>query len=350
MSALQRAWRCMKPVDSGRAYEFPNDPAVLMKNLPIVTPDLPENPPVQPPDADEARRQRLIGYGLLFATLLIWGSFTLISRIAATNALTAWDVSALRFAAAAFVLIPIQLYRGQLGILLDRRLFSLALVGGLAYANFAYLGFNYAPAAHAAIWLNGMLPFWMALAAFIVLKEPFSRDIQISLLLITLGLLGMMGFMWYENSFYLSIGDLFFLLAAACWGFYSAYLKQWSFPPWTAMSAVAIWSAILYLPIYLLFLPKGLAEASWTQIIVQSVFQGWFVVILAMLTYIGAIERLGAFKAGSLLALAPLLAALAAVPVLNEPLTPALIVGLVAVSVGALQPWRLFRKSSAKTA
>ena len=40
-----------------------------------------------------------------------------------------------------------------------------------------------------------------------------------------------------------------------------------------------------------------------------------------------------------------LLAALAAVPVLNEPLTPALIVGLVAVSVGALQPWRLLRRA-----
>ena len=320
-----------------------------MKNLPIVTPDLPDEPPLAPADHEEAHRQKMIGYGLLFATLLIWGSFTLISRIAATNALTPWDVSGLRFAAAALVLIPIQWYRGQLHVLLDWRLFGLALVGGLAYANFAYLGFNYAPAAHAAIWLNGMLPFWMALAAFVVLKEPFTHDIKVSLLLIMLGLLAMIGFMWYENSFHLSIGDLFFLLASACWGFYSAYLKKWSFPPWTAMSAVAIWAAVLYLPIYVLFLPKGLADASWMQMIIQSVFQGWFVVIIAMLTYIGAIERLGAFKAGSLLALAPLLAAVAAVPVLNEPLTPALIVGLVAVSVGALQPWRLFKKTTAKT-
>lgn len=315
-----------------------------MKNLPIVTPDLPEDPPVQSPDPDEARRQLWIGYGLLLATLTIWGSFTLISRIAATNALTPWDVSGLRFAAAGLVLIPIQWYRGQLRVLLDWRLFGMAMIGGLAYANFAYLGFNYAPAAHAAIWLNGMLPFWMALAAFLVLKEPFNRDIQISLLVILFGLLAMTVFMWQNNSFHLSIGDLFFLLASACWGFYSAYLKKCAFPPWTAMSAVAIWSAVLYLPIYILFLPKGLADASWTQILVQSVFQGWFVVIIAMLTYIGAIERLGAFKAGSLLALAPLLAALAAVPVLNEPLTPALIVGLVAVSVGALQPWRLLHR------
>jgi drug/metabolite transporter (DMT)-like permease len=67
------------------------------------------------------------------------------------------------------------------------------------------------------------------------------------------------------------------------------------------------------------------------------------VVIMALLSYIGAVERLGAFKTGSILALAPLLAALAAVPLLNEPLTPALIIGLLAVSIGALQPWRLRR-------
>ena len=92
-----------------------------------------------------------------------------------------------------------------------------------------------------------------------------------------------------------------------------------------------------------LALPKGLAGATWLQIGVQAVFQGIFVVIVAMLTYIGAIERLGAFKSGSILALAPLLAALAAVPLLNEALTPALLVGLLGVSVGALQPWRFWR-------
>ncbi|MEC7121306.1 MAG: DMT family transporter, partial [Pseudomonadota bacterium] len=297
--------------------------------------------------AEEARRQRLIGYGLLFATLLIWGSFTLLSRLATTQALTPWDISGLRFAAAIAVLLPIQYYRGELRQLLNWRLFGLAWMGGLCYATLAYLGFDYAPAAHAAIWLNGMLPFWTAIAAFVVLGEAFSQDIQISLLVIAFGLLGMAGFMLLEQSFYWSIGDLFFLMAAGFWGFYSAFLKKWSFPPWTAMSAVAIWSAILYLPIYLLFLPKGLAEASWTQILVQSVFLGWFVVILALLTYICGIQRLGAFKVGSLLALAPLLAALAAVPLLNEPLTPALMIGLVAVSIGALQPWRMWRRNSA---
>ena len=111
------------------------------------------------------------------------------------------------------------------------------------------------------------------------------------------------------------------------------------------MTGVAILSALIYLPIYAIFLPSKLADATLPQILTQAIFQGIFVVIIAMLTFIGAVERLGAFKVGSVLALAPLLAALAAVPLLNEPLSLALIVGLIAVSIGALQPWRLFQKS-----
>jgi drug/metabolite transporter (DMT)-like permease len=291
----------------------------------------------------EADRQRLMGYGLLLITMLIWGSFTLLSRLATTQALTPWDISGLRFATAALALIPIQLWRREWRFLLDRRVVTLAAIGGVGYASLAYLGFAFAPAAHAAIWLNGMLPFATAVAAFLLLQEPFSRDIRISLVVIATGLLGMMALMWQQGDFHLTIGDLFFVLASACWGFYTALLKKWMFPPWHAMCAVAIWSALFYLPVYLLFLPKGLHEATWLQIIVQSLFQGIGVVIIAMLTYIGAIERLGAFKTGSILAMAPLLAALAAVPLLHEPLTPALLVGLLAVSIGALQPWRFWQ-------
>ncbi len=292
----------------------------------------------------EAARQQWMGYGLLAITMLIWGSFTLLSRWGATQSLTPWDIAGLRFATAAVVLVPwLLLWRRQWQFLCDRRMLALGVLGGTLYSVLAYLGFAYAPAAHAAIWLNGMLPFATALAAWGLLGEPFSRDIRLSLLVIALALGGMMGLMATSGQFHVGWGDGFFVLASLCWGFYTALLKKWSFPPWQAMCGVAIWSALLYLPVYVLALPKGLAGATWLQIGVQAVFQGIFVVIVAMLTYIGAIERLGAFKSGSILALAPLLAALAAVPLLNEALTPALLVGLLGVSVGALQPWRFWR-------
>jgi drug/metabolite transporter (DMT)-like permease len=283
------------------------------------------------------------GYLLLLITMLIWGSFTLMSRLGAKQDLTAWDITALRFATAFVVLVPIQLWRREFRFLLDKRILWLALLGGVGYSCAVYSGFSYAPAAHAAIWLNGFLPLATAISAWVVLKEPFGKDTWVSLLFMACGLIGMMAVMQYEGQFYLSIGDAFFVLGAALWGVYTVFLKRWMLPPWQAMAGVAIWTAIFYLPVYALFLPKKLAQASHLVMLEQGVFHGVFVVIIAMLTYIGAVERLGAFKTGSLLALAPFLAALAAIPLLNEPLNLAIGVGLLGMGIGALQPWRLLR-------
>lgn len=280
------------------------------------------------------------GYLLLIATMLIWGSFTLMSRIGAKQALTAWDITALRFATAFIVLVPIQLWRREWRFLFDWRVLVLALLGGVGYSCAVYSGFSYAPAAHAAIWLNGFFPAFTAIAAYFVLKERFSKHLWISLAFMALGLSAMVLAMVYESEFYFSRGDVFFMMGAAFWGVYTVFLKRWMLPPWQAMAGVAIWTAIIFLPIYVLFLPKQLESASYLHMVEQGLFHGVFVVIIAMLTYIGAIERLGAFKTGSLLALAPFLAALAAVPLLNEPLNLAIALGLLGMGIGALQPWR----------
>jgi drug/metabolite transporter (DMT)-like permease len=140
---------------------------------------------------DEAKRTRLIGYVLLATTMLIWGSFTLISRVGTTQIMTTWDIGALRFMTASLVLIPIQIYRREWRFLFDPRVLGLALVGGIAYTTFVYEGFSHAPAAHAAIWMNGLLPFWTAIAALVILREALSRDNWISLIIIAIGLIGM---------------------------------------------------------------------------------------------------------------------------------------------------------------
>ena len=112
------------------------------------------------------------------------------------------------------------------------------------------------------------------------------------------------------------------------------------------MSGVAIWSAVVYVPIYLLFIPKHLTEVEPLHLIGQTIFHGIFVVIVATLTYVEAIKRLGAFKTGSIVTLAPFIAAIIAVPLLGEPLSIAMICGLIGMGIGALQPWRWFRKDS----
>jgi drug/metabolite transporter (DMT)-like permease len=135
-------------------------------------------------------------------------------------------------------------------------------------------------------------------------------------------------------------GDLMFAGASASWAAFSALLKRWQMPPIAATVGVAMISAVFYMPIYWLFLPSGLAQASWSVIALQAGFQGILVVIVAMVTFIEAARRLGAFTVGCFLALAPLLAASLAVPILDEPLTLGLMLGLLGMVTGALQPWK----------
>lgn len=89
---------------------------------------------------------------------------------------------------------------------------------------------------------------------------------------------------------------------------------------------------------------KHFQQAEPVHLLIQGVFHGVLVVIIATLTYVAAIERLGAFKTGSIVTLAPFIAAVIAVPLLNEPLSLAIMCGLVGMGIGALQPWRWFRK------
>jgi drug/metabolite transporter (DMT)-like permease len=98
---------------------------------------------------------------------------------------------------------------------------------------------------------------------------------------------------------------------------------------------VALGSALLYLPVYALWLPKGLAEASATQLITQALYQGIGPTIIAMWLFLLAVQQLGAARTGALIGLVPVLAGLAAVPLLGEPLTASLLLGLCAVSAGA---------------
>jgi drug/metabolite transporter (DMT)-like permease len=136
------------------------------------------------------------------------------------------------------------------------------------------------------------------------------------------------------------VGDVLFVLGAVCWGVFSVLLRESNMTAWQAMCSVAIWSAILYLPAYWLFIPKHLAEVDPLHIAIQTLFHGVLVVIVATICYVEAIKRLGAFQAGSIVTLAPFIAAVLAIPLLNEPVSPAIICGLIGIGIGALQPWR----------
>ena len=280
------------------------------------------------------------GYLYVLITMCIWGGFTLTARLSANWGISAWDLTALRFLLAFIILMPILIYKKDTAFLWKKEPFILAMLGGVIYCLSAYSAFHYAPAAHAAIFLNGCIPLCTAVAAFVLFQQAFDRHTWISLSIMLLSIGAMSWMMYLQTGQAFGFGDLLFFISAIWWGIFTVLLRQWKLSAWHAMSGVAIWSALVYVPIYLLFLPKHLNEPDPVHLISQVLFHGIFVVIIATLTYVEAIKRLGAFKTGSIVTLAPFIAAMIAVPVLNEPLSGAIVCGLIGMGIGALQPWR----------
>lgn len=283
---------------------------------------------------------RTQGYAFVLITMCIWGGFTLSTRLSAQWGISAWDLVGLRFLLAFLILMPVLIYKKDTAFLWSKESFLLAMIGGVGYCLTAYTAFHYAPAAHAAVFLNGCIPLSTAVAAFVLFKQGFDRHTWISMAIMLLAISSMSWLMFRESGVALGLGDLLFFISAMWWGVFTVLLRQWKLSAWHSMASVAIWSAIVYVPIYLLFFPKHLDAAEPWQMTSQVLFHGVFVVIVATLTYVEAIKRLGAFKAGSIVTLAPFIAAILAVPLLNEPLSLAIVSGLVGMAIGAIQPWR----------
>ena len=276
-------------------------------------------------------RVQLQGYLFVLVTMCIWGGFTILSRLSAKWGIVAWDLTALRFAFAFSILVPILLYQRNYQFLFKKQAIVLALVGGIGYCVTVYSGFYFSPAAHAAIFLNGFIPVCTALAAWLIYKQPFDRHMWVSIGVISISLIAMTYLLLMNSRQPFGVGDVLFVLGAMCWGVFSVLLRESNMTAWQAMCSVAIWSAILYLPVYWLFIPKHLDEVEPLHIAIQTLFHGVLVVIVATICYVEAIKRLGAFQAGSIVTLAPFIAAVLAIPLLNEPVSPAIICGLIGI-------------------
>jgi threonine/homoserine efflux transporter RhtA len=81
------------------------------------------------------------GYLFAAAAVALWSGFILVSRLGGISRLTAFDITAVRFATAAALLLPVWLARARAPIF-NRRMAALAVTGGVGYALLVYSGFK----------------------------------------------------------------------------------------------------------------------------------------------------------------------------------------------------------------
>lgn len=302
---------------------------------------LPESMPDPTPDPNSAatvpNTSRRTGWFALIATLCIWSGFILVSRAAGKGVLTAWDITALRLGMGGLISL---FFLPRVTLPPLKVMLPFALFGGIGYACFVYSGFRLAPAAHGAILAPGCLAFSTAIVTWLWLKKPPGRVQGLVLLgmlagisLIIIDSLSSVG--GHLTGWQLT-GDLLFLCASLTWATFTLLLRRNPMPPLTATVTTVLGGALLYLPVWWLFLPSTLSAARPGEIALQALYQGVLVVFVALVLYAQAVRQLGTQIVSLVLALVPVVASLAAVPILGEPLSLLALAGLAAVTGSAI--------------
>jgi drug/metabolite transporter (DMT)-like permease len=253
----------------------------------------------------------------------------------ASQALDAWDVTALRFGVAGLLLLPLFARRG-LGELRVARALFLACGAGAPYVLLTAGGLAFAPAAHMGVMTPSTMLLCSTLGSAWLLGDRLSRSRLFGVAAITAGLVAM-GWDGLENHGELTwLGDAMFVLGGVFWASYTIASRAWRVEPLHATAVVGVLSMLLYAPFYAWLAGADLATAPWREIAIQAVFQGVLSAIVALLAYTRAVAILGAARGAVFAALVPAFALLLAIPLLAEKPTPLQLTGVAFVTVGML--------------
>ena len=312
---------------------------------------------------------RTIGLLAAVVTVTIWTGFIIIARASAQRTLTPFDIALLRIVGASLVLLPwgwwmVRRRHAALGVsapasslagispLPLRTTALLGSFGGLLYALLAYSGFFHAPATHAAVLMPGSLPLWTALLAAWLLRDHITPLRAAGLALIVAGdlLVGGRSLLAAFSGGDVWKGDLLFMLAASSWATYSVLARRHAVDAVQATIAITAFACMVYLPSYALLVWLGavtshLAQAPWSEIAFQMLFQGGGSVVISGISFTRMIQHYGPVRSTMITALVPGLSAIGAVVFLDEPMHWNLVAGLLLVTAGILVG--VLRKSQA---
>jgi drug/metabolite transporter (DMT)-like permease len=251
----------------------------------------------------------------------------------ASDALDAWDVTALRFGVAGLILLPLFVRRG-LGELGSLRALFLSIGAGAPYVLLTAGGLAFAPAGHMGVITPSCMLLCSTLGGTWILREPLLAARIVGVGAITLGLVAL-GWDGLANHGDLTwLGDTMFALGGLFWASYTIASRRWNVAPLHATAVVGVLSMVLYLPGYAWLAGDGIVTAPWRDLVVQGVFQGVLSAVVALLLYTRAVAILGAARGAVFAALVPAFSLLVAIPLLRETPTTLQLAGVAIVTVG----------------
>ena len=268
--------------------------------------------------------------------VFFWSGWIVISRLGVTSHLTVYDLTGRRHGVGAVVALPYIIWSRAWRGLTPLRTIILTLTAGAPYALLSYSGFIYAPAAHGGVFLNGCLPIFTTLFAWIWLgqRSRCSQTVGLGIILAGVTLVGYEGFLSSGGMTW--IGDFLFLAAIALFAVFMVANQVWSVSPGQVIFSITIVSAAVYVPIWFLWLDSNLTSAPGSEILLQGAYQGLIPSVLGISCLNIAVRHIGPRLTSVFLSSVPVVAALAAIPILNELPGLSAWIGMITVTSGIL--------------
>ena len=296
-----------------------------------VWPTSPATPSLPGRTVDE-RMVKGVGFGLLAAAA--WSAYTVSSRAAVEDGLTAWDLTALRFIVAGLILAPVVVRHriATLGGIGWRRGLLLAFAAGPVFSALYTYGLSVTPYAHGPVISPSVVTLGaIGLAALVLGERPGSLQIAgtgavVFGLILVAGNGGALGGA--------SVYDLLFVGSGLLWAGYTVLLRRWRLDPLAATAAVAVISMLAMAPAYAATVDLDRLLADPSGLVLHAVMQGLVAAVVAILAFSKAVALLGAGRAGVFPSLVPVLAVVLGIPVLDEWPSPVQALGVVIATLG----------------
>ena len=280
--------------------------------------------------------RRYLGVLVALITVFIWAIFIVATRFSLTTNFTVEEVLFLRLVPSTLIMAPFMIKYDLIPRGLSWLKAGMLMIG--ASAIFPYIvssGLSFAPASDGGVLAPGMLPFWTALAAFLILGEKLDQVRRIGLLIILIGAL-MVG-LWqiiFNSDEGVWRGHILFLIGSGLFAIYSVIFRQSGLTPLHGLVIGLFWGTLFITPILLLTGRVNFSDVSAFDIGITIFIQSLIIGILATILFNYGVRLIGASEMGAFGALTPILAMMGGILFLNESVPIIKMAGIFLVAIG----------------
>ncbi len=293
---------------------------------------------------------RYLGIIVALVTVSIWAVFIVATRFSVSTNFTVEEVLFLRLVPSTLIMAPFMIKYDLIPRGLSWLKAGMLMIG--ASAIFPYIvssGLSFAPASDGGVLAPGMLPFWTALAAFLILGEQLDKIRRAGLFVILVGAL-LVG-LWqilFNSDQGVWRGHILFLVGSGLFAVYSVVFRQSGLTPLHGLLIGLFWGTLFIIPILLLTGRVNFNDVSAFDIGITIIIQSLIIGILATILFNYGVRLIGASEMGAFGALTPILAMLGGIMFLDETVPAIKMIGIFLVAIGVFLASGILKDKSYK--